>query len=140
MDNLIKQELKDAEQSAFETWLESSIPSGDGDSVYSQWVNSSDYKDFLNHYVPSYRGYANLGTGMYCITHTDAKTPAELIISMATEDDKSNNRRVGESRFKDAHVIYPINIAVRIRFQTVEALDALEHQLRELRVEHFPNS
>lgn len=125
------------EQRAFEEWLAGSCPDGDAESVRREWESSSEYADFLSAYTPPYRGYANLGTGMYCINHTDAPATAELIISIATDEDKAGNRQIGESRYKDAHVIQPIEMAVRIAFQSVQALDALEHQLRELRKEHF---
>lgn len=37
---------KSTEQTAFETWLETTCPSGDHESVKSQWEASSDLRDF----------------------------------------------------------------------------------------------
>jgi hypothetical protein len=39
--------LRDAEQSAFEDWLSRVCPSGDVEQVQAQWLESSDYLDFL---------------------------------------------------------------------------------------------
>lgn len=39
--------VKDREQSAWEAWAERECPSGDADSVHSQWLASADYADFL---------------------------------------------------------------------------------------------
>jgi hypothetical protein len=90
--------------------------------------------------APHYRGYANLGTGMYVINCTDAPAAPELVISIASEEDKKGDREIGEERFKDAHVIQPEDMAVRIAFQSVAALDALESGLLTLRKEHFPET
>ena len=38
----------DAEQAAFEDWLRRKFPSGDCESVHSQWLKSSDYADLLD--------------------------------------------------------------------------------------------
>lgn len=90
--------------------------------------------------APHYRGYANLGTGMYLINCTDAPAAPELVISIATDEDKKGGREIGEDRFKEAHVIQPEDMAVRIAFQSVAALDALESGLLTLRKEHFPET
>lgn len=42
--------LENEHQRKFESWLSSKSPSGDCDSVQSQWVESSDYLDFLDSY------------------------------------------------------------------------------------------
>lgn len=39
--------VKDAEQRVFEDWLESNSPSGDHEQVQRQWLESSDYRDFV---------------------------------------------------------------------------------------------
>lgn len=36
---------RDDEQAAFEAWLSRVCPSGDADSVHSQWLESSDYEN-----------------------------------------------------------------------------------------------
>jgi hypothetical protein len=95
---------------------------------------------------PDWKGYALLGTGQYAINHTpgpmDPELGAELIISIATEADRANNRQVGEERDTDPNAgpIMPEQMAVRIGFLTPAALDALESQLRHLRRENFPES
>jgi hypothetical protein len=38
------------EQSCFEQWLSRATPSGDCDSVQSQWLESSDFEDFCDLY------------------------------------------------------------------------------------------
>lgn len=38
--------VDNAEQRAFEDWLSRTAPSGDCDSVHSQWLESSDCSDF----------------------------------------------------------------------------------------------
>ncbi len=89
--------------------------------------------------VPNYRGYACLGAGFYVINVSDNTdgNPAELIISIASEEEKAG-RAVGERRENPVgHVIYPEQMAVRLRFLSVEALDALEGVLRDLRCEFF---
>ena len=84
-----------------------------------------------------YRGYANLGTGQYCINHSRSGVPAELVITLATDEEKAG-RAVGEERDNapDA-VIQPDAMCVRLRFWSVAGLDALEQQLRYLRDVHF---
>jgi hypothetical protein len=39
---------EDKEQSAFEVWIQRTLPSGDCESVQRQWLESSDYNDFLD--------------------------------------------------------------------------------------------
>lgn len=87
--------------------------------------------------VPDYRGYAHLGTGQYVINHSRAGEPAELVISVATEEEKAG-RAVGDSRDNapDA-LLQPEAMAVRLRFSTVAGLDALENQLALVRSVHF---
>jgi len=43
----LRAELANSEQSAFETWLAEKCPSGDIESVHSQWLESSEYKDLV---------------------------------------------------------------------------------------------
>jgi hypothetical protein len=83
------------------------------------------------------RGYAHLGTGAYLLNHSDAPEPAELIISIATEEEKAG-RVIGDERMNPKnYVIQPDVMVVRLRFENVAGLDALENQLRKLRAEHF---
>lgn len=90
--------------------------------------------------VPHYRGYARLGTGQYILNNSAPHDPAELIISVATEQEKVG-RVVGDSRDNPpGKVLQPEAMAVRLRFATVAGLDALEQQLRFLREEHFPST
>lgn len=42
--------LDNERQSSFEFWLSNNRPSGDCDSVHSQWLESSEYHDFLDLY------------------------------------------------------------------------------------------
>jgi hypothetical protein len=44
----LKIKVDNAEQRAFEDWLTRTAPSGDCDSVHSQWLESSDYEDFTS--------------------------------------------------------------------------------------------
>lgn len=91
--------------------------------------------------APEYRGYANLGTGQYIPNHT-SELPAELIISIATDAEKSG-RAVGDSRnLEPRKSLRPEDMAVRLRFGNVAGLDALEQQqqLRFLREEFFPGT
>jgi hypothetical protein len=88
--------------------------------------------------VPDYRGYANLGTGQYALNNSDAGEPAELIISIATEEEKQG-RQIGDSIPNLAGaIIQPEQMAIRIRFHSVQGLEALEKQLAAVRAEHFP--
>lgn len=95
---------------------------------------------------PDQKGYARLGTGQYCIDHTpgppDPELGAELIITIASEQDKAGNRQVAEERDTDpsAGPIQPEQMVIRIGFMSAAAIDALESQLRHLRRENFPES
>lgn len=90
--------------------------------------------------APHYRGYAHLGTGNYLIDHSAVSDPAELVISIATDEEKAG-RAVGEDRDNPpGKHIQPEDMAVRIRFENAAGLDALEKQLRYLREVHFPES
>lgn len=83
------------------------------------------------------RGYAHLGIGAYVINHSAAPHPAELIISIATEDEK-RGRAIGEERPNpEGYAMQPEMMVVRLRFENAAGLDALERQLRYLREEHF---
>jgi hypothetical protein len=88
--------------------------------------------------VPEYRGYAALGTGQYILDISADANPAELIIHVATEEEKEG-RTVGDLRDKPnpGNEIPPEKMAVRLAFFTVAGLDALEQQLRILRETHF---
>lgn len=91
--------------------------------------------------APDYRGYAHLGTGQYLLNNSgpDGEEP-ELIISIATEEEKAG-RTVGDSRDNpEGQMIQPEVMCVRIRFANVAGLDALEKQLRMLREECFQGS
>ena len=88
------------------------------------------------------RGYALLGTGQYCINHTtdfDHELGAELIITLATDEDKSGNRQVGESRDnpEPGKPIQPEDMVIRIGFLSERGLFALEDQLAWIRKLHF---
>lgn len=90
--------------------------------------------------APHYRGYANLGTGQYLLNHTAPHEPAELIISIASDEDKAG-RTIGDDRGNPAgKAIQPDEMAVRLAFTSVAGLDALEKQLRYLREVHFPQA
>ena len=87
--------------------------------------------------VPEYRGYANLGTGQYLLNISEKGDPPELIISIASEQEKSG-RTVGDLRDNaPGAIVQPEEMAVRLRFQNVAGLDALEQHLKFLRDEHF---
>jgi hypothetical protein len=90
--------------------------------------------------APHYRGFARLGIGAYVINHTANSEPAELVISTATEEEKAG-RVVGDNRDNPAgHMLQPEAMAVRLCFENVAGLDALEDQLTMLREVHFPES
>lgn len=87
--------------------------------------------------APHYRGYARLGTGQYLLNNSATGSEAELVISIATDEEKAG-RVVGDERDNvPGNLIQPDVMAVRIAFTTVAGLDALENQLRKLRAEHF---
>jgi hypothetical protein len=85
--------------------------------------------------VPDYRGYAHLGIGQYLL-NSNSEFP-ELVISIATSAEKEG-RTVGDLIDNPpGHLIRPEDMCVRIRFENVAGLDALEQQLRFVREEHF---
>lgn len=94
--------------------------------------------------TPECKGYALLGTGMYCIESSgappDPELGAELFIRFATDADKSGDRQIGESRDTDPNAppVQPEEMVIRIGFLSEVAIDALEEQLRVLRAENFP--
>jgi hypothetical protein len=96
--------------------------------------------------VPAWKGYALLGTGMYSLNHSaapaDPELGAEFFITLATDEQKSGNRQIGERRANDVRhdPVQPEEMVLRIGFLTPQALYALEDQLRLLRAEHFPAS
>lgn len=90
--------------------------------------------------APEYRGYAHLGLGLYLINHSKEGEAPELAVSIATEAQKAG-RVVGDERANEPGAqVMPEDIAVRLRFENVAGLDALESQLRKLRAVHFPES
>lgn len=86
--------------------------------------------------APNFRGYAHLGVGRYVLMHTGAGDVPELCIVPATEDERAN-RVVGDLWDGGTDEVPAERIAVRLSFENVEGLDALEQQLRLLRDEHF---
>ena len=90
----------------------------------------------------SFRGYAALGTGQYllCACPRTNELPPELVISVATSEERAG-RTIGDLRdTTPGKVINPEVIAVRIAFFSVAGLDALEQQLRILREESFSHA
>lgn len=86
--------------------------------------------------APDYRGYAHLGTGQYVLNHSAAGEPPEVIISVATEEEKAG-RAIGEER--DNHpgqMLQPEAMAVRLRFASPAGLEALEREIRKMRETH----
>lgn len=43
-------DIDNDKQKAFESWFYRVCPSGDCDSVHAQWLDSSDYEDFITEY------------------------------------------------------------------------------------------
>jgi hypothetical protein len=90
--------------------------------------------------APHFRGYAHLGIGAYVLNHSAAGEVPELGISIATEEQKAG-RVVGDLRGNEpGALVHSKDIAVRLRFENVAGLDALEQQLRIVRSVHFPES
>ena len=92
--------------------------------------------------VPDFRGYAALGTGQYLLNACPATEdlPAELVISIATEEEKAD-RVIGDLKVVEPGTeIDPSSMAVRLAFFSVSGLDALEQQLHILREESFSNT
>lgn len=50
--NSLKDAVRNAEQSEFEGWLNRARPSGDCESVHSQWTESAEYSDFVEVWKP----------------------------------------------------------------------------------------
>jgi len=95
--------------------------------------------------VPDWHGYALLGTGRYLLNASpppmDPELGAEFCITLATEEDRSDNRQIGELRDNTRTTPYqPEEIAIRIGFLTPQALDAMEAQLAILRKDHWPET
>lgn len=86
--------------------------------------------------APHYRGYANLGIGAYLLMHSHVDDPAEICIVPVTDDERLG-REVGDLRDAGPGDIPAERMAVRLRFENVAGLDALEQQLRILREVHF---
>lgn len=90
--------------------------------------------------APDFRGYAHLGVGAYVLNHSGPGELPELVVSVATEEEKAG-RVIGDHRDNPpGHVLQPDAMAVRLRFENVAGLDALESQLLMLREEHFPGT
>lgn len=89
--------------------------------------------------VPEYRGYAHLGIGRYRLFHSHADDVPELCIVPAKPEEVAG-RIVGDLRNDGPDVIDADAIAVRLQFENVAGLNALEQQLRLLREVHFPGS
>lgn len=90
--------------------------------------------------APDYRGFAILGIGEYCIDHSVKGSPAEVVICPATALEKMG-REVGDEREnEEGDTIHPDDIAVRLLFENVAGLNALESQLRYVREVHFPDA
>lgn len=86
--------------------------------------------------TPDYRGYANLGIGQYVLNHSAAGEPPEVIISIATEEEKAG-RAIGEERDNPpGHMLQPDAMAVRLRFASPAGLAALENEIRKMRETH----
>lgn len=86
--------------------------------------------------APHFRGFAHLGLGQYRLFHSRAGSDAELSIVPATPDETAG-RVVGDLRDDGPDEIPAELMAVRLRFENVAGLDALEQQLRLLRETHF---
>jgi len=89
--------------------------------------------------VPHYRGFAKMGAGLYSLCHTAKPDPAELLIVIATDEERAT-REVGGLYHDESKQIEPDEICVRLEFVNKAGLDALEQQLRLLRKEHFAAS
>ena len=115
----------------------------DIDQVYYAMIDAAPQPEQVESKpVPDFRGYAALGTGQYLLNACPATEdlPAELVISIATEEEKAG-RVIGD--LKDVEPGTEIDLssmAVRLAFFSVSGLDALEQQLRILREESFSNT
>lgn len=120
------------------TWCQDRIEPVDVEYVRADLAAPAASEGYV--IAPNFRGYALLGIGQYLLNHTAPDEPAELILSIATEAEKVG-RVVGDTRDNvPGAMIQPEVIAVRIGFENVAGLDALEQQLRFLREEHFPGT
>ena len=115
----------------------------DIDQVYYAMIDAAPQPEQVESKpVPDFRGYAALGTGQYLLNACPATEvlPAELVISIATEEEKAG-RVIGDLKdVEPGTEIDPSSMAVRLAFFSVSGLDALEQQLRILREESFPNT
>jgi len=89
--------------------------------------------------APHYRGFAKIGAGLYSLCHSAKPDPAELLIVIATDEERAT-REVGGLYHDESKQIEPDEICVRLQFVNKAGLDALEQQLRLLRKEHFAAS
>lgn len=92
--------------------------------------------------VPDWKGYALLGTGRYIINHSadfDPALGAELFITLATEEDRAGDRKIGETRDSrnPGQPVESEDMVLRIGFLNERGLFALEDQLRIIRETHF---
>lgn len=96
--------------------------------------------------APAWRGYALLGSGQYWINGSappaDPAYGAELVITLATDEDRASGLKVGEAYWAE-HQGRPIEaeeMVIRIGFLNERGLFALEEQLRVLRAAHWPST
>lgn len=92
--------------------------------------------------VPDWKGYALLGAGRYIINHSadfDPALGAELFITLATEEDRAGDRKIGETRDSrnPGQPVESEDMVLRIGFLNERGLFALEDQLRIIRETHF---
>lgn len=88
--------------------------------------------------APDFRGYAKLGIGEYLVNHSATGNEPELVISVATDEEKAG-RVVGDDRDNPPGTLLPAErMAVRIAFANEAGLAVLEKQIAYLREAHFP--
>lgn len=88
--------------------------------------------------APIYMGYAHLGLRQYEVHVSSPEVCTEIcFVPVSVIERKAE--KLEASGFNKKY-IEPDNMAVRIRFESVEALNALEDQLELLRIIHFPLS
>jgi hypothetical protein len=86
----------------------------------------------------AHRGYVLFGAGAYLLTicNGDERGP-ELVAHLATEEEKVG-RTVGDLGDVVSDKEIPLErVAMRLQFASEDGLNALEQQLRMLRVDHF---
>lgn len=125
---------------------------GEQKAAYNEWRKTAEYPhDPLATFVAGVeyqktkiqcRGYALLGSGNYLLNHSDDFHPelgVELIITLATEQDKEGGRQIGETRDNPRHLepIRAEDMIIRIGFINESGLVALENQLAAIRKQFF---